>query len=1083
MVTKGLWTWCALIGLAGGTVGAEAAGWKLDVAGKDADWLKRTAQVRELLGKLNPADPLTVRYAPNVTRHVEMIQREKSFDWKRVTAIEFLENMLTDLLAGKDPHLRYAGKGVAVAYWSELMDRIEAIWVHVPPSYDPAKEYQIVMCYKCGGGIHYKDGKAAGGYRPTAEVANQTDTFFAWSSLYYGVKGRMGAADELREAMPAITGEFPISPDRVFLTGWSDGGFTDVWLGSYYPHLVAGILPNCANWQYSNVSQVGLANVPFRVVDGWSDGGYVQRNINRWHVLRSMGYPVSVIMGHHGHARAPYENVEEMKRLLAWAKTQRRDLWPKHVRYATWNLTWHQAYWVQIERMIEPVLAAQIDVQVAPGNRIDVAAQNVGAYRLSLSDKLVEPAKPVTVTTNGKPSYAGPFQADLLINVTDPPAGAFAKTPQTPGGIGARIVHSYYGLKRDGGFRMTGRRWLTVKPTGGDEEVRKLLAAWGPDYGKADSEVTDADMAQYNLFLLGGPEVNQLTARIAGKLPVRFERGRFTVGEKVYDRPENCVKFIHPNPLHPAKYVIVYAFNDAKTFAAGKFRVSDDRGGKVELANESAYRFRDGDCLVYNVPAAPRKWGVDVGASATRIDRSIFDAAWRPASRAVLGELKAPVDTAQLLRLRADAAKEATGADVGIVFSYTPSWNRWGTSIPAGPVTVHELGTLDMFPEYLTIAEVTGAQLYGMQTDRGRERVTGLLAGASASSVLDRRDDPAYEAGKTLAVEDIDPKKTYRVAMGYRGMPAYGAEPKQMPPLFEFATPEEFLAGGHTSLPFRNPRQTTVQMTEAVAGYIARRKSVTVRPTCFDLTSYIMNPQANHFGAMDWLHLGADASWPGPGRTKVARRYTLSLGLRAADGPELAPPRENSKVFLDNNFAAAGTTARVDFATMGLKLPVQGELKTRALPAGEGVSAVVVDIRLTNRCEKDIVAEAVLAPMAMQRVNPGYWPDPGRWPKDKPQPYFRGFQDAVGTRGQPPVHEDAALFAVAEGSPSLAKLVAPSVGFNAGLVGLQRSIPIKAGQTVSVPLVLISVNATKDKPNPLTGVMETLKAEVLKGTP
>jgi len=130
--------------------------------------------------------------------------------------------MLEDLAAGKRPNVRYAGKGMAFPYWSDMMRRIEAIWTHVPPSYDPTKGYQVFMYYKCGGGIHNKNGKAAGGYRPTVEVANQTDTFHCWSSLNIQIKGRMGGHIELSEAMDALCREFSADRDRVFLTGWSD---------------------------------------------------------------------------------------------------------------------------------------------------------------------------------------------------------------------------------------------------------------------------------------------------------------------------------------------------------------------------------------------------------------------------------------------------------------------------------------------------------------------------------------------------------------------------------------------------------------------------------------------------------------------------------------------------------------------------------------------------------------------------------------------------------------------------------------------------------------------------------------------
>ncbi|NQT89620.1 hypothetical protein HQ560_22815, partial [bacterium] len=309
------------------------------------------------------------------------------------------------------------------------MHRVEAVWAHVPPRYEPGKPYQMFMYYKCGGGIHLKDGKIQGGYRPTAEVANQTDTFHVWSSLSTQVKGRKGAVHELREVVAALALQFGVDPDRVFLTGWSDGGFTAVWLGSHYPHLVAGIAPACANWQYTNVCNVGLLNSPTLAVDGWYDGGYNTGQFNRWHVLNTAGAQAAGIWGRHGHAYKPYEDLGELKQILAWAKSKRRNLWPKRVHYATWNLSWHRAFWFSIERMADPALAAQIDAEVKPGNRIEVKTWNVAEYKLDLSDALLDPGKPVTVTTNGKPSYAGPLRSELRIDVVKLPESKFKKTP------------------------------------------------------------------------------------------------------------------------------------------------------------------------------------------------------------------------------------------------------------------------------------------------------------------------------------------------------------------------------------------------------------------------------------------------------------------------------------------------------------------------------------------------------------------------------------------------------------------------------------------------------------------------------
>ena len=46
--------------------------------------------------------------------------------------------------------------------------------------------------------------------------------------------------------------------------------------------------------------------------------------------------------------------------------------------------------------------------------------------------------------------------------------------------------------------------------------------------------------------------------------------------------------------------------------------------------------------------------------------------------------------------MRADAAREATGADAAVINGYAPNWNCWGGSLPAGPVTLHDLATVEI---------------------------------------------------------------------------------------------------------------------------------------------------------------------------------------------------------------------------------------------------------------------------------------------------------------------------------------------------------------------------------------------------
>ena len=1035
------------------------AGW-LATGGKDAGWTKATAKCRELLGQLKVDDPLVKRHLPKVKRGAELVGRIDKFDWKRRTALDYLENMLADLIAGKVPSKRYAGKGLGLPYWSDAMARAEAIWIHVPPSYDPAKSYQIFMYYKCGGGIHYKNGKAHGGYRPTVEVANQTDTFHAWSSLSTQVKGRLGANHELAEAMAAVCREFSVDRERVFLTGWSDGGFTTLWLASRHPHLVAGIVPYCANWQYMNIGDVGLYNVPTLAADGWSDGDFNRKQFVRWHILRTMGYPTSALWSHHGHSYQGYEDVEEFKMYLAWAKTKRRNLWPKRVRYATWGMSWHRAYWVSIERMANPIHPAQIDVQVKESNRIEVKTWHVGAYKLTLSDKLVDPAKAVTVVTDGKESYAGPFKAEILVDVTPPPTGKFVKGAAMPGDITTQIERSTYGSK--GFLQIADRRWVFVKGTGGDEGTRKLLAKWFNRYCKDDTKVTEKDIAKANLFVYGGPGINKFAARIAADLPVKFGKGKFTIGSKVYDKPTHCVAFIHPNPLNPSKYVIVYAFNDAAAFAKNRF---------FDMGKESAWRFRSGDCVVKGVPTARRKWGVTTRESKFRTDVYVFGPDWRPADETPVGELAGTFDETQMMRLRADAMREATGADAGVIWGYTARYQRWRPSLPAGPVTADDIATFDRLPQYVVTGEVTGAQL------------KDIAAKVSASTVL--ASGPAK----------IDPKKTYRLAMGYSGLPSYGVDYKKMPKHFVFKTPEEFLASKLTRLSVRNMKMLPMTMSEAVIRYVAKRKTIAPRPTDGDLTQYIMNPKANRFGAFDWLHLGADVAWERASGQKVADRHVLSFGLTEAGGPKLAPPRKNSRHFLDADLTAADKLMSFGFAGLDKKLPVAvtvgvrrfavtagAEGKAFALatdPSAAGVvgRGVLLDVRLANKGKKDVTGLVVLSPQTMRRIHGSIWPVGAR---GVAKTWYCGFRQTIGKYRKPPVHQNAVLLLSRGPAPQLGRLSVKGGGYNFGLVAAHRPVSIKAGETVSLPVLFVFVNKPAQvEAIDLAAVLEAIKDKVM----
>jgi len=122
--------------------------------------------------------------------------------------------------------------------------------------------------------------------------------------------------------------------------------------------------------------------------------------------------------------------------------------------------------------------------------------------------------------------------------------------------------------------------FLVVRPTGAAQNVQtaswisaqlaKATNEWRAQFRgdarvKDDTQVTDADIAAHNLVLFGDPRSNKLLARIADKLPIRWDAYSVKIGDKSFPAATHAPVFIFPNPLNPKRYVVV---NSGFTFAA-----------------------------------------------------------------------------------------------------------------------------------------------------------------------------------------------------------------------------------------------------------------------------------------------------------------------------------------------------------------------------------------------------------------------------------------------------------------------------------------------------------------------------------
>jgi hypothetical protein len=390
---------------------------------------------------------------------------------------------------------------------------------------------------------------------------------------------------------------------------------------------------------------------------------------------------------------------------------------------------------------------------------------------------------------------------------------------------------------------------------------------------------------------------------------------------------------------------------------------------------------------------------------------------------------------------------------------------------------MQDLATQDQLPEFVSVAEMQGSELLARR------------AGAAATSLLADKGEGGPSARPAMTVADIDAARMYRVAFAFHGMPSYGAEPPRMPKLFRWATQEEFLTGPGTRIPVRNLVQTSLQTVEAVAQYVRKHKRIAPRPVQDSLTEYIANPRDNDYAGSDWLHLGVDVAWK-QGGGGSSERYTLNLGVRPAGQGEAGPPRKNAKQFAELSLAEGAVPMNLDFGTLDGKFPlaVSSQLTRNAVamdkngktyslanagPKNAIGQAALVRFQLTNKGPADLAVTAVLSDTVMRSIYGQVWPDDARG-----KSWYAGYHRALGPYKQPPRHEDAALLLV-EGKART--LVAPNAGYNFGLVGVAQDLTVKAGQSLTLPLLLASLDRPDSGPEiNLAAALDAVKEQLLK---
>lgn len=294
--------------------------------------------------------------------------------------------------------------------------------LYVPSSYQPTRDYALVVCL-------HGAGFTGDSYLERWQARLGEDYILACPTYLRGAWWTRQAEELVLATVRAVQARYRIDPDRIFLTGMSNGGIGAYMIGFHHAARFAGLSPMASG--LDDVLMPFLANLrntPAYLIHGSKDQVMpveLSREIAR--ELTRLGYPF-VYREHdrvHPMAGGHFFPREELPALVEWFGARRRNPAPRHVTVVRDASHLSPFGWVRIDaaeriaafpddpaegrdEAIKQRRYARLDADITAPNRIEVRTRLVTRYSLYLNRALVDLSKPVTIVTDGQLSYEGP---------------------------------------------------------------------------------------------------------------------------------------------------------------------------------------------------------------------------------------------------------------------------------------------------------------------------------------------------------------------------------------------------------------------------------------------------------------------------------------------------------------------------------------------------------------------------------------------------------------------------------------------------------------------------------------------------
>jgi len=520
------------------------------------------------------------------------VEYKEVFDAKGIPAVK---NVLKTglerakaLKAGKTPWTTASGP-VLRGYRSKIDGSAQPYWLIVPKDYDyAAKTAHRLDFWWHGRGETLSEVNFMANPQGAAGIIPAPGAFILLPYGRYCNANKFAGEIDTFECLDHARKHYRIDESRIVARGFSMGGAACWQYAVHYPTVWAAAAPGAGFaetpeflkvfqnekvdppwyekklWHLYNATDyaANIFNLPTVAYSGEVDSQKQAADVMA-REMKKEGLELTHIIGPKtGHSYEKGAKAEVNKLIDAAVEKGRNGWMPRELRFVTYTLRYNSCGWVTVTGLDKHWERAEVNGTLADGT---YTITTKGVSRMSVTAAApkatikIDSAPPAAFEglAKGVPTTISLRKVDgKWVIEAGPQVAEVIKRPGLQGPIDDAFMDSFVMVSPSGkAMNEKAGAWAEKEMAHAIEHWRKQFRGDAPV--KADTAVTDADIAASNLVLWGDPASNAVLAKIADKLPIKWTAKGVQVGEQVYDAGTHVPVLIYPNPLNPKKYVVL----------------------------------------------------------------------------------------------------------------------------------------------------------------------------------------------------------------------------------------------------------------------------------------------------------------------------------------------------------------------------------------------------------------------------------------------------------------------------------------------------------------------------------------------